>query len=79
MIMAPLFQLVRYDVFRLFGVFAVAWIVVEIIFFQVESILWSEAFMHWGDVALTAVLGGTFGWCAFQMGKQIIVRFHTTD
>lgn len=70
-----LFQLVRYDVFRLFGVFLLAWTIINFIFYLIERIVWGEAFVHWGDVILVAVLGAAFGLAAYKMGQKIVVNF----
>lgn len=74
--MTEIYRLARYDVFRLFGMTVIVWIVEQIISFQVEKIVWGAAFVHWFDVAFTVVLFAGFGFVSFHMARRITALFN---
>ncbi|MAO56587.1 MAG: hypothetical protein CMM61_12935 [Rhodospirillaceae bacterium] len=73
--MKTLYQLVHYDVFRLFWLFVVVWLVGNYAMFLVEKLVWGEGFLHWGDLLWLALLAALFEFLAFDMGQQIVISF----
>ena len=73
--MKPLYQLVHYDVFRLFWLFFIVWMIGNFAMYMVEKTIWGAPFTHWGDLVWLGILSAAFGWTAFDMGQNIVIEW----
>ena len=72
--LAPIFNLARYSVFRLFGIFWLVWLIISYAMHVVERLVWGAPFLHWGDLILVGVLAIAFGYVAYRMGLETTIK-----